>query len=249
MAGLAPGNWLDWFILISSVLGVVSGFRRGLLLSVVGLVAAAAAIGLAIHFAPTAAAAGNMQWHLDARLADFLGRAMPLPDGAGQTPYSPLSAQILGQQLAQSTTPVYAHAVAAILGGPPGIAGPTPATLGDYMDQAVAARITTALAFGAVLVVAEALFLLVGGMLVHAFAPHGSAAAVDALLGAGAGGLGRLVNVTALLALLASVSAMPVFAGLTGAIHSSHWAPLLLEGLRGVLPVVGRWMAPWLSWN
>jgi len=248
MVGLAPANWLDWCILACAVLGLVSGLRHGPGRAVVAMIAAAAALALACHFAPRAAAAGEARWPLERHVAQFVGRALPLPDGAGQTPYSLASAQFLEQQLFGSAAAAYAVWVRAMLKGAPSLAAPTTATLGDYLDQAVAIRLLTVAAFGLVFLVADRLLLLVGRAVCLVVAPRAGATMSNAALAAAAGVVGMLVQVTAVLAVVAAVRVIPLFGGLTSAMHGSPWATALLQGLRRLLPLVGPWMGTWLAW-
>lgn len=245
---LPPGNWLDWCIFVYAGLGLVAGYRRGFILSVVAIAAAAGGLACAVHFAPAVAALATSRWHTEAHVEAFFGRVMPLPDGAGQTPYSTSAAALLAQQIARSAPSAYANSLASMVAVPPPPGIPAAATLGAYVDQSVAIRIVQSLAFAGTLLVAEGLLLVMGRAMLGGIARHGAAGLANAGLGAGVGLLERMVQVMALLAFIASLSVVPTLGVLAGALHRSHWAPIFLSALRTILPLAERWMGPWLVW-
>ena len=248
MAPWLPVNWVDWLVVVGALTGILSGARRGFVLALGALAAAVGAVALAAHMAPTVAAAANAHWHADRQVSAFLQRYMPLPDGSGQIPYSATAMQLyLQQATAQGTiAPQYAAALSTMLAqaGPP--TGST--TLGAYVDGALAARIVDLGAFAAVLVIAETVLMAAVSLVFGGWARRGFLGLLNGILGAGLGLVERVVEVTAALALLASLSALPAFGGIAAALAHSRWAPILLGGLRHILPASNPLIRSWLSW-
>lgn len=233
---LEPANWLDWLIVLYTACGVLSGLRRGLILSLAAVAATVAAVALAVHFSPSAVAFALARWHLQTHIADFLGRVMPLPDGAGATPYSPSAAALLGQQIGNAASSSYARAVDGILTALPPLTGSLPATLGGYVDRAVANRVVTLLAFVTIVLLSEAILLVAARLLLGRVARRGLAGAMNAVTGGAVGGVERLAQATLFLAILASLSLIPQLSGLAGPLHRSHWAPFLLTIVKKIVP-------------
>ena len=244
---LGPANWLDWCILVYIAFGVLAGLRRGFILSLVALVAAVGAVALAVHLSPTVATLADARWQVQTHVAVFVGHAMPLPDGAGATPYSPSAAAVLGQQLGAVTSPAYARAVSATLQALPRASAPLPPTLGAWVDAAVAARLVAVLAFLAVFLVSETVLLSGGRLLFGGAGRRGLAGLANTLLGAAAGGVERLAQAAMVLLVLVSLSLVPAFSGLAGVLQRSHWAPTLIAVAKGVVPTPGQWLPTWLT--
>jgi uncharacterized membrane protein required for colicin V production len=244
-----PANWVDWLIVIAVGSGLLAGLRQGAVLSLAGLAAAAAAVGLAIHFGPILAAAAEAHWHLQRQLADFLQRYMPLPDGSGAVPYSPAALQLFLHQAVQGAgaPQPYLQAISALLHTPGATA--TATTLGGYIDGLLAQRLLSFAAFLAVLMVGEAVLLGCARLAFGGVARQGLSGVANALGGAALGGLERLVEVSAVLALLAAVSVLPELGGVASALHGSRWAPVLLGALRHLLPPgTPGGLAAWIAW-
>lgn len=248
MAPWMPLNWVDWLVLVVGLSGLLSGARRGLILALGGLIAAVAAIVVAAHVGPTLASVANAHWHAARQVAAFLQRYMPLPDGSGQIPYSPSAMQLyIRQAVSQGAIPSgYAAAFTALIAqAGPAVGNPT---IGTYVDDALSTRIVDFAAFGVALIVSEVLLVSVVNLVLGRAGRHGWAGLLNGFLGACLGVLERLVEVAAVLAMLASLSVVPAFAGITGALSHSHWARLLLGGLQRVWPAADPMVRSWLTW-
>ena len=252
VSGLAaswmPMNWVDWLIVAAACTGLLGGARRGLILALGGLVAAVLAVAAAAHLTPVVAAAANAHWHADRQVSAFLQRYMPLPDGSGQIPYSPSALQLFLQQATSqgAIAPAYASALAALVGHSGPAAGNP--TIGTYVDDALAARIVDFAAFTTALIVGEAVLLGIVHILLGGVARRGMAGLLNGVLGAAVGLMERLVEVTAGLIMLASLSVLPAFGAIAGALSHSRWAPLLLSAFRRVVPTADPLIQSWLSW-
>lgn len=241
LAALVPANWLDWLILVYVGLGALAGLRRGFILSLVGLGAVVAATLAAIHWAPVGAAFAQRHWQLETKLAAFLGRVMPLPDGAGATPYSPYAAGVFAQQIGGSSSPAYAQAMGRLLtqGRAP---SPPPATLGAYVADMAAQKLAPVLAFLVILIGGEVVLANLGVLAFSRTARHGWAGALNRVGGAALAGVERLAEAALVLSALAVLTRLPEFSGLAATLAHSHWSAFLLAAVRRV-PGFRSWLA------
>lgn len=241
LAALAPANWLDWLILVYVGLGALAGIRRGLVLSLVGLGAVVAATLAAIHWAPAGVVFAQRHWQLESKLAAVLGRVMPLPDGAGATPYSPYAAGVFAQQIGGASSPAYAQAMGRLL-AQGSVPSPPPVTLGGYVADMAAEKLAPVLAFLAILIGGEVVLAHLGVLAFSRTARRGWAGAVNAVAGGVFSGVERLAEAALVLGALAALSRLPELSGLGAMLAHSHWSTFLLAALRRV-PGLRSWLS------
>lgn len=237
---LRPENWLDWAILIYVGLGLWQGLRRGLVLSLVGIAATILALVLAVHLGPRAVQFADTRWHTQERLQQYLGRQLPLPDGAGQVPYSRVAVTVLRQDMRQAAAGPSGQALAAVFQQPPPV--PRPATLQDYFDAVVAGRVLGLAAFVALLAGGEVILRFAGSLLFAGVARRGLAGLLNGAGGALVGAAERLVETMALLSVVSALAAVPAAAALTPILQHSRWAHPLLRAFTSMLPQVRAWL-------
>lgn len=236
---LAPGNWIDWSILVLAGSGCVSGLRRTWVrgaATALGLLAAAVVAG---HLAPRVVALADARWHVQTQLTAFGVRVAPLPDGIGATPYSPTAAALIGAQIASVTTPAYARAVQGLLGRGLPVGGQTQPTVDGHLAAAGAAILMRLVAFGAILAALRLAVLLLAALV---RAPQGRSPAgrlTNTIAAAAIGTLEGLAFAALLLAGAETLSSLPPFSGLSASVAASRWAPLLLPAAAHVISWLG----------
>ncbi len=228
---LQPASWLDWVILAAALSGLLAGFRRGLLGSVLAVVGAALAFVVAIRVADPLAVWLQTHWGWETHLAGWLKPRLPLSGGMAQVPYSPGAVRLLARQSGNPAMQQYAAGSSAATFPP----GTVPHTVGGYLADVFAVHLAQALCFVGLLMGTEAAVVTVGAYLLRGTASRRASGWLDRVGGAGFGAAERLAILAALLLGATSHGPFPGYDALATAVHHSRWAP----GLMGLW----RWAA------
>ena len=238
---LQPTSWLDWVILATGVSGVLAGFRRGLLGSVLAVLGAGLAFVAAIRLGDPLAAWLQAHWEWEIHLAAWLRTHLTLPGGTAQVPYSPAAVHVVAQQSGNPALQQYSagRSETALP------AGTSPRTVGGYLADVLAVHLAQALTFIGVLLGTEAGVVSATGYLLRGNARRRGFGWLDRVGGAGFGAAERLAVLGALLLGAATHGPFPGSVVLAAAVLHSRWAPGLMAlwtWVAGSLPGIGGWL-------
>jgi uncharacterized membrane protein required for colicin V production len=231
-------NILDWIIVLLLVGGAISGLRRGLVRSLVGLGGLLLGSVLASRFCGPLCAYLETQFSLVSRLAASLGPHLPLAATVASTPAGQGTAivdAIRGLGLPPFVTDYLASAAQNLTAFPAGV------TVGQALSGQVAAAILGVLCFVGVFVavqIAAAIAArLIGGVL--AVTPLHF---VDHLVGAALGAAWAGVFIIVTIGVLGLLTSIPAFAFAQSALQGSTFAPVLMSWFEHLMPGASEWL-------
>jgi uncharacterized membrane protein required for colicin V production len=138
-------NWVDWVIVVVIVVAALSGFRRGLILTVTGLAAQVGSLIAAFLLTRPVSVFLETRFSWAAGLARWIGGYINLPAEFATTPVSELTSGELLTMLQQSGLPEqYRDAIVTWIAEAPGA---SEATLAEFIHQSLGILLLNVLVF------------------------------------------------------------------------------------------------------
>lgn len=234
-------NWLTLVLGVLLIGALFSGYGRGLIGMVVGLVGYVIAMFVAGRYATTVRDWMQNTWHTTDRLAHWLQTKALLPPELNQIPASALTYDRLLQILKAVPLPEsYKEALARSLVQHP----PAGMSVAQYLLHRLAEGMMEAICFVLVAAVVSWVLFWVAGRLNLTLNRIPVVGGANHLAGAAVGGIFMAVTLSVILGYLTPFLSMQTFSGLAGAVQASPLAQWLI----GLYPLISHIIAgrPWL---
>ncbi len=225
-------NWVDWVIVVVILGTTMTGFRRGFVLTLTGLIAQIGSLVAAYFLTKPVASFLETRFGWASSLAGFLGKYIHLPADFSSTGVSNLSSGQLWSMLERSGLPEqYKDAVVTWIADSPGTAV---VTLDRFIHQSLGMLLLNVLVFVGLLFIARWVITLFGkgvSEAVHTVGAGGLDRVGGLALGAAQGGL----FVALILGLIMPFVATWSPAG-AAAVNASRLGTLFLSGFYVIVP-------------